>query len=119
VVLDLRPDSPTYKQWSAVELTARNRRMLYLPEGCAAGYQTLADETEVFYQVSEFYRPEAGRGVRWNDPAFAIDWPEEPSVISEQDAVWPDYEDTSRCDRLLTLGGRARSSRMEPCTSER
>jgi dTDP-4-dehydrorhamnose 3,5-epimerase len=108
VVLDLRPDSATYKDWVAVELTAANRRMLYIPEGCAAGYQTLADNSEVFYQLSQFYAPEAERGARWNDPAFAIEWPErQPRVISEKDAAWPDYvEPSPDSKRLLAQQGR-------------
>ncbi len=96
VIVDMRPDSPTFKQWMGVELTAENRRMLYVPEGFAHGYQTLVPETEVFYQVSEFYTPEAERGVRWNDPAFAIEWPDtEVRTISEKDASWPDFPDGS------------------------
>ncbi len=93
VIVDLRPDSPTWKRWLGVELTAENRRMLYVPEGFAHGYQTLADETEVFYQVSEFYTPEAEGGVRWDDPAFAIQWPDvDERIMSEKDKTWPDYE---------------------------
>jgi len=92
VVLDLRPDSPTHKRWTAVELTADNRRMLYVPEGCAHGYQTLAPETETLYQVSEFYAPASEGGVRWDDPTFGIEWPATDSrVLSDKDASWPDY----------------------------
>lgn len=92
VIIDLRPDSETYKQWIAVELTDSNNRMLYVPKGCAHGYQTIDDNTEVFYQVSEFYSPEAERGVRWNDPQFGIQWPEAlQRVISGKDRSWPDY----------------------------
>ena len=91
VALDLRPDSPTYRQWFATELSAANRRALYIPEGCAHGFLTLEDETEALYEISEFYHPEAGRGVRWNDPAFAIVWPLEVKVISERDRSYPDY----------------------------
>jgi len=92
VIIDLRPDSPTYKQWIGVELTADNRRMLYVPEGFAHGYQTLTDNAEVFYQVSQFYSPESERGVRWNDPAFGIEWPEaDVRIISAKDQSWPDY----------------------------
>ena len=75
VVLDLRPEMPTFREWIAVELTPANRKMIYIPEGCAHGFLTLEDDTEVFYQMSEFYHPEAARGVRWNDPAFRIAWP--------------------------------------------
>jgi dTDP-4-dehydrorhamnose 3,5-epimerase len=92
VVLDVRPESPTYKQWIAVELDAENRNMLYVPEGCAHGFLTLEDETEVFYQMSEFYAPGAGRGVRWNDPAFQISWPISVKVISERDRDYPDFD---------------------------
>ena len=91
VVLDLRSDSPTYKQWIGVELTADNRRMLYIPEGCAHGYQTLADKTEIVYQASQFYAPECARGVRYNDPTFGIQWPITVQVISDTDKNWPDY----------------------------
>jgi len=92
VIIDLRPESPTYLEWIGVELTADNHKMLYVPENFAHGYQTLTDNTEVFYQVSQFYSPESERGVRWNDPAFGIKWPETNSVmISEKDKNWPDY----------------------------
>jgi dTDP-4-dehydrorhamnose 3,5-epimerase len=89
VIVDLREDSPTFKQWDAVELTADNHRMLYMPEGIGHGYLTLADDTEAFYQVSSPWVPAAESGVRWNDPAFNIEWPFEPAVISEKDAAWP------------------------------
>jgi dTDP-4-dehydrorhamnose 3,5-epimerase len=93
VVVDLRPESPTYKRWTGVELTADNRRAFYVPEGFAHGYQTLVPDTETFYQVSEFYAPGAERGVRWNDPAFGIEWPEpENAFVSEKDAAWPDFQ---------------------------
>ena len=92
VIIDLRPESPTYLEWIGVELTADNRKMLYVPEDFAQGYQALADNTEVFYQVSQFYSPESERGVRWNDPAFGIKWPDRDNVvISEKDKSWPDY----------------------------
>src|SRR5438094_5862230 len=82
VIVDLREDSPTRKRWIAVELSAENSRMLYVPEGCAHGFQTLADNSEVFYQMSEMYRPESARGIRWNDPAFAICWPRGKPIVS-------------------------------------
>jgi dTDP-4-dehydrorhamnose 3,5-epimerase len=92
VIIDLRPDSPTYLQWVGVELTAANRQMLYVPRGFAHGFQTLEDDTEVFYHVSEFYHPQAERGVRWNDPRFGIAWPAvEKRIISTKDQSWPDY----------------------------
>lgn len=92
VVVDLRPDSPAFRQWHAVVLSAANHRALYVPEGCAHGYLTLADNTEVLYQMSEFYEPAAARGVRWNDPAFGIAWPAPVRVISERDRGYPDYD---------------------------
>lgn len=93
VIIDLRPDSETYKQWLGVELSADNYKMLFVPEGFAHGYMTLEDKTEVTYQVSEFYTPGAEKGIRWNDPAFNIQWPLEPVVISEKDKAHPDFVD--------------------------
>ena len=96
VIVDLRPDSPTLRHWIAVELSERNRRALYVPRGFAHGFQTLADDTEVFYMVSEPYAPESAGGVRWDDPAFGIVWPlGDPAEISEKDRSWPDYFDRS------------------------
>jgi dTDP-4-dehydrorhamnose 3,5-epimerase len=92
VAVDLRPGSPTFKRWIGVCLTAENRHMLYIPEGCGHGFLTLEDETEVFYQMSEFYASESGCGVRWNDPAFRIEWPGEVRVISDRDRTYPDFE---------------------------
>ena len=92
VMIDLRPQSHTYKQWVAQELTATNRLMLYIPEGFAHGFQTLTDETEVFYQLSGRYTPTSERGVRWNDPIFGIHWPEtENVIINERDRTYPDF----------------------------
>lgn len=91
VIIDLRPSSPTYKQWIGVELGASNRRMLYIPSGCAHGFQTLEDHTEVFYQMSGVFNAESGRGVRWNDPAFGIQWPLDLTVISPRDRDYPDF----------------------------
>ena len=91
VVVDLRPGSPTHRQWVAVELTAENRRAVYIPGGCAHGFQTLADGTELFYQMSEFYHPESARGARWDDPVLAIEWPPcDRRIISERDLAFPD-----------------------------
>lgn len=90
VVVDLRADSPTHLEHVAVRLTAENRLALYVPEGCAHGFQTLEDDTEVFYQMTEFYEPSASRGVRWDDPAFGIEWPLEPTTMSERDRSYPD-----------------------------
>lgn len=92
VVLDLRPESPTRKQWVGITLTTKNRNMAYIPEGCAHGFLTLEEDTEVFYQMSEFYDPESARGVRWNDPAFGIVWPATVEVISQRDAEYLDFE---------------------------
>jgi dTDP-4-dehydrorhamnose 3,5-epimerase len=89
VVVDLRPDSPTYRRWVGVELTADNRRALYIPELVAHGFQTLTDDSEVFYQIGAFYAPEHARGVRYDDPALAIDWPLPVSMIAEKDTRWP------------------------------
>lgn len=89
VIVDLRQDSATFKQWDAVELTADNRRMLYMPEGIAHGYITLADATEAYYHASSPWVREAESGVRWDDPAFGIEWPFAPEVISEKDRAWP------------------------------
>ena len=91
VAVDLRPCSPTFKQWVVATLSAENRKMLYVPEGCGHGFLTLEDDTEVFYQMSEFYAPECSRGFRWNDPAFGIAWPDEVKVISERDRTYPDF----------------------------
>ena len=85
VILDLRPGSPTFKQWVAVELTAENRRMLFIPAGLAHGFQTLVDNTEIFYQMSEFYHPECARGVRYDDPDFAIRWALPVTIVSNND----------------------------------
>jgi len=93
VVVDLRPDSTTFKGWIAVVLTAEKRNMLYVPEGCGHGFLTLEDETEVFYQMSEFYHAELSRGVRFDDPAFQIAWPSKVEVISERDRTYPNFEE--------------------------
>jgi dTDP-4-dehydrorhamnose 3,5-epimerase len=91
VMIDLRPDSETYGQWLGVELTERNRRMLYIPPGFAHGFQTLEPDTEVFYLLSEFYTPEAERAVRWDDPFFGIKWPLLDPIISERDRRHPAF----------------------------
>ncbi len=94
-IIDLRELSPTFKQWIAAELTAENRRMLYIPEGFAHGFQTLVDDTEVFYQMSEYFAPQSARGLRWNDPSFAIRWPQPPTEISQIDREYQLFEDQS------------------------
>jgi dTDP-4-dehydrorhamnose 3,5-epimerase len=91
VIVDLRPDSPTFKKHLTVTLSARNRKMLYVPEQFAHGFLTLEDHTEVFYQMSEFYSPESARGFRWNDPEFGIQLPVEVAVISDRDSSYPDF----------------------------
>lgn len=91
VIIDLRPDSPTFLQWVAVELSAENRRMIYVPHGFAHGFQALEDNTEVFYQMSEFYVPEAARGIRWDDRAFGIEWPSGERIIFDRDRNYPDF----------------------------
>jgi dTDP-4-dehydrorhamnose 3,5-epimerase len=91
-IIDLRPGSPTFCQWISVELTEDNRRMLYIPFGCAHGYQTLVDGVETYYHVSAPYSPEHASGVRWNDPRFGLRWPLEPTVISARDRDWPDFD---------------------------
>ena len=92
VIIDLRPGSPTFKNWVAAELTAANGRLLYVPQGFAHGFQTLVPNTEVFYLVSAYYAPESAGGVRWNDPAFAIQWPEDSRTIIERDRNYPDFD---------------------------
>ncbi|MGO9019923.1 MAG: dTDP-4-dehydrorhamnose 3,5-epimerase [Syntrophobacteraceae bacterium] len=91
VIVDLRPESPTFGQYASCLLTSENRRMLFVPKSFAHGFVTLEDETEVFYQMSEFYSPEHAMGFRWNDPRFAIDWPCKINVISERDRNYPDF----------------------------
>jgi dTDP-4-dehydrorhamnose 3,5-epimerase len=95
VVADVRRDSPTHGRWSGVELSADNHRMLYVPAGCAHGYMALTDGAEIYYLVSRAYAPGHERGMRWDDPAFGIEWPDPgvPVVVSPKDASWPDYTD--------------------------
>lgn len=91
VILDLRPDSPTFGQWFGAELSAANRRMMYVPKGFAHGLITLTEDAESFYLVDEFYSPDFERGVRWDDPKFNIEWPIAPTVISDKDRRHPDF----------------------------
>ena len=91
VIIDLRPESPTFEKYAAEVLTARNHKMLYVPEDFAHGFLTLEDDSEVFYQMSEFYVPEQSKGVRWNDPVFGIEWPIAPCLMSERDRSYPDF----------------------------
>jgi len=92
VVIDLRPQSSAYKQWVGIILSESNRCMLYIPEGCAHGFLTLENETEIFYQMSEFYNAGSARGVRWDDPAFNVEWPEPVKIISDRDRTYPDFK---------------------------
>ena len=92
MIVDLRPGSATFKKWLAVDLSASNRRMLYIPEGLAHGFQTLEDDTEVLYQMAEFYDPPSERGVRWDDPAFSIAWPPDARTISDRDRSFKGFE---------------------------
>jgi dTDP-4-dehydrorhamnose 3,5-epimerase len=91
VLIDLRPASPTYRRWEAYELTAQNRRQLYVPAGLAHGFQTLEPDTEVVYLISAFYAPEAAAGLRYDDPAFSIPWPLPIADVSAKDRAWPDF----------------------------
>jgi dTDP-4-dehydrorhamnose 3,5-epimerase len=92
VIVDLRPDSPSFKKWFGAELSAENRQMMYVPRGFAHAFLTLTDDAEAIYLVSAFYGPEQERGVRWNDPAIGIEWPIEPVEVSPKDAEWPDLD---------------------------
>jgi dTDP-4-dehydrorhamnose 3,5-epimerase len=95
VAVDLRPDSPTHKRWIGLELSAKGLHTIFIPEGCAHGFQTLEDDSEVHYQMSAAYEPAVYRGVRWNDPAFAIEWPAPPGgvrTMSDRDRDFPDYQ---------------------------
>jgi dTDP-4-dehydrorhamnose 3,5-epimerase len=91
VIIDLRPDSPTFKQWFPLEMSADNHLMLYVPAKFAHGFQTLEDQTEVTYQTSAYYAPELGRGVRWNDPAFKISWPDDNLIMLDRDRGYHDF----------------------------
>jgi len=91
VIIDLRPESPTFRQWRGLELSAENQYQLYIPKGFAHGFQTLSDDTYVNYLISEIYATDAAAGVRYDDPAFAVTWPLPIGVISEKDLRWPDF----------------------------
>ncbi|MBT7690636.1 MAG: dTDP-4-dehydrorhamnose 3,5-epimerase [Gemmatimonadales bacterium] len=91
VIVDVRPESPTYREWFGVELSAANQLAVFVPRGFAHGLVTLQDDTSVFYMASEFYAPDSEAGLRWDDPRIGIDWPIEPTVISEKDRAWPDH----------------------------
>jgi dTDP-4-dehydrorhamnose 3,5-epimerase len=100
VIIDLRPESPTYEQWAAFELTAESFRMLYVPERFAQGFQTLEDDTELVYQVSELYAPEFERGIRHDDPAFGVQWPLAVEAISAKDRSWPNHRRVGAAERV-------------------
>jgi dTDP-4-dehydrorhamnose 3,5-epimerase len=102
--VDLRPDSPTYRKWFGTELSDSNRKMMYVPEGFATGYLTLRDDSEIYYYTSHRYEPGSATGVRFDDPAFGIEWPREITVISDQDRAWPDL--AAREPLLHTLASR-------------
>jgi dTDP-4-dehydrorhamnose 3,5-epimerase len=91
VIVDLRPASPTYRRWFGVTLTSEGLEALFVPKGCAHGFITLADDSRVHYEISEFHHPESARGVRFDDPAFGIEWPIEPSIIAARDRSYPSY----------------------------
>jgi dTDP-4-dehydrorhamnose 3,5-epimerase len=109
VLVDLRPESPSHGQWYGVELSAANARMLYVPENCAHGYQTLEEATEMYYMTSAVYTPSAARGVRFDDPAFGIQWPLVVTAVSEQDRNWPLRERQNA--QFRKLGSQERSCR--------
>ena len=92
VIIDMRRDSRTFKQWTGIELSGFNRKMFFVPQGFAHGFLTVEDDTEVFYQMSEFYSPNHARSIRWNDPLFNISWPAVPAVLSEKDKAIPDFD---------------------------
>jgi len=92
VIVDMRPDSPSYLKAFGAELTEQNRSMMYVPEGCAHGYLTLEDDSEVLYPVTEFYHPEAEAGLRWDDPVVSVAWPETPRIVSPKDQAWPSHQ---------------------------
>jgi dTDP-4-dehydrorhamnose 3,5-epimerase len=113
VVVDLRQDSPTYGQWTSFILSGENRRSLYIPKGCAHGFQTLTDHVEVAYMISTSYVPEAAAGVRFDDPVFKIDWPLSATAMSDKDRNWPNYIlDPSASDAMLSAGAYNAASPM-------
>jgi dTDP-4-dehydrorhamnose 3,5-epimerase len=96
VTVDIRRESPTFGTWVAVELTAENGKQLFIPKGCAHGFQTMLDDTEVHYQISECYCPEAARGIRWDDPRLTIPWPIRQRIVSRRDSAFPDFDGIAR-----------------------
>lgn len=106
VIVDIRPSSPTFKQWFGAELSATNRRMMFVPKGFAHGFLTLTDDAEVIYLVSQYYSKELERGLRWNDPAFNIHWPITPIVVSERDSSHPDFDPAYHLNTTQITGAR-------------
>ena len=104
VIIDLRPESPTYLQHRGIELTAARGRALYIPKGFAHGFQSLTDDAQLFYQMSEFYEPSAQRGLRWDDPRFRIDWPERPPIVNQRDASYPDFVPARTAAEAYAIG---------------
>ena len=94
VIIDLRTDSDTFKKWINIELSEKNHKMAYIPKGMAHGFQTLEDNTEVVYQMSQYYNPEYSKGIRWNDPKFSIDWPNRSPILSEKDSKYIDFKES-------------------------
>lgn len=105
VIVDIRPDSPTYLEWQSFELSHENRRALYAPTGFAHGFQSLSDDVELIYLTSAPYTPDCERGIRFDDPALGIEWPLEPTVVSAKDRSWPDYEEFSSLRGLVSGAG--------------
>ncbi len=101
VIVDIRPESPTFRRWVGIELSADNRHMVYVPEGCAHGFLTLTDQAEVFYQMSAYYEPGAARGFRWDDPAIGIVWPGPVAVMSARDQALPEFGASVSCAGAL------------------
>jgi len=107
VAVDLRSDSPTHGKWFGTELTVENAKMMYVPEGCAHGYQALEDGTEMYYLTSQFYTPDAVRGARFDDPTFGIQWPLVPSAVSPQDRNWPLWSSNRKIEARLRNPGNS------------
>lgn len=119
VAVDIRPESPTFGQWFGAALSAANGHMLYIPEGCAHGFQTMVDDTEIFYQISVPYESELSRGIRWDDPEIGIDWPIEDATLSDRDKTQPGFAITTP-SFAETVPALAASSRGEiPLTQAR
>jgi dTDP-4-dehydrorhamnose 3,5-epimerase len=114
VIVDLRPNSTSYGDWFSIKLTSDNHRQLYIPGGCAHGYQTLSDECEILYMVSDYYCPECERGICHDDPSFAIFWPRPPKDISEKDRSWPDFDFKCSTQPVKMLAGLSYGNSQSP-----